>query len=49
MQWTRSGYPPGTGIFSFSDEIVHLTGVGMQGKYPGPLRRITVENLEKGE
>ena len=32
-----------------SDEIVHLTGVGMQGKYPGPLRRITVENLEKGE
>ena len=32
-----------------SDEIVHLTGVGMQDKYPGPLRSITVETQEKGE
>jgi len=32
-----------------SDEIVRLTGTGMEEKYPEPLRRITVENPETGE
>lgn len=31
-----------------TDSIVHLTGTAA-AKYPGPLRRITVETLEKGE
>jgi len=32
-----------------SDEIVRLTGTGMEEKYPEPLRRITAENPETGE
>ena len=32
-----------------SDEIVRLTGTGMEEKYPAPLRRITAENPETGE
>ena len=32
-----------------SDEIIRLTGTGMDEKYQGPLRRITVENPETGE
>jgi len=31
------------------DEIVRLTGTGMEEKYPEPLRRITAENPETGE
>ena len=32
-----------------SDEIVRLTGTGMEEKYPGPLRRIVVHDPEKQE
>jgi len=32
-----------------SDEIVRLTGTGMEERYPEPLRRITAENPETGE